>query len=83
MNYFQGSFQVASVQEVQKLICLFEWRQGGEDYRNDTYEQHRGLYSSLFQEKTPERKLQPLISAFIENSIFGNKRDPWNNTSER
>ena len=24
----------------------------------------------------PERKLQPLISAFIENSIFGNNRDP-------
>ena len=25
----------------------------------------------------PYRKLQPLISAFIENSIFGNNRDPW------
>ena len=25
----------------------------------------------------PERKLQPLISAFIENSIFGNNRYPW------
>ena len=24
----------------------------------------------------PYRKLQPLISAFIENSIFGNNRDP-------
>ena len=24
----------------------------------------------------PYRKLKPLISAFIENSIFGNKRDP-------
>ena len=27
----------------------------------------------------PYRKLQPLISAFIENSIFGNNRDPWYN----
>ena len=25
----------------------------------------------------PERKLQPLISAYIENQIFGNNRDPW------
>ena len=25
----------------------------------------------------PYRKLKPLISAFIENSIFGNNRDPW------
>ena len=25
----------------------------------------------------PYRKLLPLISAFIENSIFGNNRDPW------
>ena len=24
----------------------------------------------------PYRKLQPIISAFIENSIFGNNRDP-------
>ena len=25
----------------------------------------------------PYKKLQPLISAFIKNSIFGNNRDPW------
>ena len=25
----------------------------------------------------PYRKLKHLISAFIENSIFGNNRDPW------
>ena len=25
----------------------------------------------------PYRKLKPLISAFIENSNFGNNRDPW------
>ena len=32
----------------------------------------------------PYRKLQPLISAFIENSIFGNNRDPcrWEQKSE-
>ena len=27
-------------------------------------------------EPPPYRKLKPLISAFIENSIFGNNRDP-------
>ena len=41
MNYFQGSFQVASLQEVQKLLCLFEWRQGEGNYTNDTSKQHR------------------------------------------
>ena len=25
----------------------------------------------------PYKKLRPLISAFIKNSIFGNNRDPW------
>ena len=40
INYFQGSFQVASLQEVQKLLCLFEWRQGGGNYTNDTSERH-------------------------------------------
>ena len=40
MNYFQGSFQVASVQEVQKLLCIFEWRQRGGDHWNDTSERH-------------------------------------------
>ena len=28
-------------------------------------------------EPPPYKKRQPLISAFLKNSIFGNNRDPW------
>ena len=31
----------------------------------------------------PEKKLKPLISPFIKNSIFGDNRDPWLMVSEK
>ena len=48
---------------------------------------HFSLKTTFFYKKNfgppPYRKLKPLISAFIENSVFGNNRDPWTQVDYR